>query len=695
MPPSIGTRAQSGTQQTTTPMLPPEQRVEIPDIPLKERLLPGSSFHQTMLSRLIARRNLSQTAINKRYDDWNRVDEHVRLFIDLSRRAKEGNGQSNPSMLEMPFKRSIVVPLSYAILQVRMTQLLGIFLQRDPMIELSGRGPEDERPSRLIEAVLAYDAMQSNVPYQLYSFLQDSEKYGIAIMYDVWAEEQGWKTKRPDVPPGFPPELFNVMLRKFGGGATKEWTTVKEYNQWEAIDPFLYWPDPRVPLSDVQRGEFAGHRAYRPWTFYKSRSEENGGPYFNVDYLGQSGVNQQSRSIPARDKKMLEQFTLKGVADEQDRGYFTQDHLQIRLIPRDWMLSEETKPEIWWFTWVDDAVIIRAHKAAYDHGQYTYAIGESNPDPHALSNPGTIENLDGIARFTNWLLNSHLQNLMKFLNDSLIYAPSLIEEQDLLNPGPARHVRLSQKGEDLLLQGRLSMESVVYQMKLQDVTQTHLQAVQYLTQLAQLMTAANDPLTGQKSKGRTTLGEVQKMAFGASQRVSTTARMIDAMALMPLSLRAISNRQQFTSLEQYYRITGRLVQSMGGIQREMIRPEDIRGDFDYIPHSGAQPPDPGRQADIWVKLLETIVKYPPLAQAGPDGRAIDVREIFNETVRTAGIKNIDQFYIKVLPDGQVNKMVEQGNAVPTPSPRMRSAPTTIKPTFGTSNEGTTEGIGSY
>src|SRR5574342_1374529 len=120
MPPSIGTRAQSGTQQTTAPMLPEQQRIEIPDIPLKERLLPGSSFHQTMLSRLIARRNLSQTAINKRYDDWNRVDEHVRLFIDLSRRAKEGNGQSNPNMLEMPFKRSIVVPLSYAILQVRM-----------------------------------------------------------------------------------------------------------------------------------------------------------------------------------------------------------------------------------------------------------------------------------------------------------------------------------------------------------------------------------------------------------------------------------------------------------------------------------------------------------------------------------------------------------------------------------------------
>ena len=55
----------------------------------EELLKYGTALHQQVLTRLNSRRDLSQRHIGKRYDNWSEVDEHCRMFIDLSRRAKK------------------------------------------------------------------------------------------------------------------------------------------------------------------------------------------------------------------------------------------------------------------------------------------------------------------------------------------------------------------------------------------------------------------------------------------------------------------------------------------------------------------------------------------------------------------------------------------------------------------------------
>src|SRR5262245_10957788 len=100
-------------------------QIEVSDRPIEERLAysnMATSFHQRIISRLIARRKLSERVMSRRYDAWGRVDDHCRLFIDLNRKAKNADGSTNPEVNEMPWARSIVVPMSYAILQVYLTQ---------------------------------------------------------------------------------------------------------------------------------------------------------------------------------------------------------------------------------------------------------------------------------------------------------------------------------------------------------------------------------------------------------------------------------------------------------------------------------------------------------------------------------------------------------------------------------------------
>jgi hypothetical protein len=629
--------------------------------PIQDLLRYGSPLHQQILGRLNSRRELSSRHIGKRYDSWDEVDEHCRMFIDLSRRAKRGDGSTDPTKAEMPFDRAIVMPMSLAILTVRLTQLLGIFGSREPMIQLEGRGPEDVRPAKIMEALLGYDLQQMSAYTTWYAFCQDSEKYGMGVIHDCWEVEQGWSMKSPQVP-----DQMKMMLDYMGlGGLLRpqpQWGITREYNRWEAVDPFHYWPDRRAPVSQVQQGEFVGHRIYRGMMHFKERAIDNGGDYFNLEFLPKAGGRGATRT--GRNRFDIGDFQLREAPEGDDRGFYGLDTMQVKLIPADWKLGTGTRPEIWRFAWADEGVIVRASPTGYAHGQFSYAVGESVPDEHASFNPGNIENLEGIQRTINWLVNSHVDNVRKHLNDAIIFSPSLVEEADLLNPGPSRHVRLTALGEKMLQQGQLAITQMLMQLPWVDVTKGHLQTTNALFDMAQRLAATSDPQMSQTTDDERTLGEVQQVIAGSSARLAMTARMLDAQALQPLANRAISNRQQFTELSQYVRIAGDMAAEFGGADRLLIRPADLGGSFDYIPHSGTQPADPARLAGVWAKMLEAGAKIPQLYQPGPDGKVLDLREIFNEAAKAMGVKNVNQFYISVMPDPQLAAMVQAGNAVP-------------------------------
>lgn len=665
------------------------------ELPIEQRLAPGTRLHGKLVQKLKARLELSFRNLSTRYDDWDRVDEHLRFHIDLTRAVRKGDKTLDTNKREMPFERSIVVPVSYAIHEVRKTQLFGLFGHREPFIQLQGRGPEDMKPAKLLEAVLDYDYAQSQGAVSVYSMLQDADKYGMGIVYDHWEDVSGWVEKPAQ------PSALGMMAIKLGivpmPPPTREWETVKEFNRWTPVDPFNFWPDPRVSISNLQEGEFCGHRVYRGFMHLlerKKNEDGSGGPYFNLDKIkqtGQTGAQGESARMVGRTRFALDQFSLKDQGDDKDKGYYTLDHLQVKIIPKDWELGEEDRPEIWWFTLADERTIIRAHRSAYEHGKFCYSVAEINPDPHTLANPGVIENLDGLQRTINWLLNSHIENTRKFINNELIFDPNLVEEADVLNPGPARWIRLTQLGSQLLQQGVMPLSDMYSQLNIGDVTKGHLETMQGLFDMAQRLGGASDTMMAAPTQGDKTLGEVNSINAGASARMGVNARMIDAQAITPLAERAVANRQQFTSLEQYFRIAGDLAKEYGGQPLQMVKQPDVQGSFDYVPHSAITSGDPARLAQTWQQILQTVGAFPQVTMPGPDGMKLDIREVFNETVRNMGVRDIDSYYImdpmwqqmmmqqqamaagaqgqpgagvQVVPDQQFNQQVDAGNYTP-------------------------------
>lgn len=640
------------------------------------------SLHQKVLNRLTWRLKLSQDSMTNRYPEWDRVDEQVRLFMNLDDGARAGDKShiyniDGSMKREMPFTRSIVIPVSYVILSVRLSQLMAIIMGQKPMWPLEGRGPEDVTPSRMMEACLDYDMEQCRGLLSVFQFLQDAEKYGMGILYDTWTEEYGWKMNNSVNAQSRP--FFQAL--NFNPQDFRVWDAVKEYNEWTPVDPFNFWPDPRVSRADIQKGEFCGHRFERSYLWLKERTTDKGGPYFNIDALNEfKNMKDLTSQYRPRRNDLLSTQSNRTTQDPDDKGFYVMDHLQVKLIPKEWQLGPGEDPETWWFTIANESVIVRAHESSYDHGQFTYAVGESNPDLHAPFNPGNIENLEPIQRFMNWLLNSHFENIRKHLNDMLIYGSAFVEEEDILNPGPARHIRLTQKGEELVEMG-VNPALFLQQLKVADITAPHLNASQFLWEMVTKMFATSDPEMGSPTQEKKTLGEIQNIISGSGKRITTIYRIYEMMAFQPLVQRAVANRQQFTSLEQYFRILGDYAQEVfsGNNGRTLITPWDVQGNFDYAPRSNIMPPDPAKSAIAWSQILFGLGKFPQVWAPGPDGKVLDPRLIFNEIARNMGIKHINQFYrqlgpmdmpgapspqpvqAQIMPDHQVQQELQKGN----------------------------------
>lgn len=629
---------------------------------LYDRLQYASPLHTRIVQRIRERRKLAEREISRRYEDWRRVDEHLQMYIDLSRQARKGDKTSDPNAKEMPFERSVVVPMSYAILQVRLTAIMAIFLARQPVIQLTGRGPEDVKPARLMEATLGYDLQETAAILAFYATFQSAEKYGLGVMADGWERENGWITKRFQVP-GASQEMMQFLSQMSGVPlARREWGMVREYNQIRAVDPYYYWPDPRVPGHDIQAMEFVGDRVFRSFTHLDNRSVRDGGVYFNLEEARKRARGGATREGGGRlltpNRTEFTRFSMNESPDEYDRGIFAVDQMEINVIPREWGLSGERRPEKWRFALLEDQVLIRAHRSPYEHGQFCYSAMQPNYDAFSNFTNGVIEDLDGLQRIMNFLFNSHKENVQRFLNDAFIYDPALIEEDDLLNPGPARHIRMTQAASELIQRGLMTPNNLITQLPMIDVTQGHMSFLDSIFEMAQRMTGVNDPAMGQPLPGRRTLGEVERVIFSSSRRMALSAQLYDIQAIWPMTRRMIANRQQFMSEEQFFNIIGEET-DMRAVEQALINRQQILGNFNYIPVSGIVPPDPARFAETWIQLLQVMGQLPPeiLMQ-------YNIGEFVSEIAKGLGVKNLERFKVQVQPDQQIASGVASGNLTP-------------------------------
>lgn len=628
---------------------------------------PKSVQEKKILSELRRRMSLSQQKLNTMYDSWRRAEEEATVYIherdvDKARKADRDGG--------VPQYTTLHVPYSYAVMLSMHTYFTSVFLARSPTFQFSGRHGETMQQTQAIEAVIDYQLGVGEMMPVLFSWLYDPGKYGAGIVGTYWDHQIEQITRISEKPVmdllGQPTEQKQkvqetVRLTKYKGN--------RIYN----IQPWDFFFDARVPLRDFQKGEFCGIRRKVGWNFLKRM--EQAGYYYGLDRLTSSheftGENTEDGAPSLNRPDSLSQSTSFDSHGDSNKnpsmvGIY---EIYVELCPKDWELGGSDWPEKWVFTCTQDySVLLGVMPLGAYHCKFPFNVLLTDPEAYTLFPRSVTETLQPIQQTLDWLLNSHFYNVRAALNNKYVIDPSRVIMKDLLNPLPGGIVRLkpSAYGSD----PRLALS----QLPITDVTQNHLRDFQMMIGVGERTVGVNDQIMGMLSTGgRKTATEVRTSTSFGVNRLKTVTEYFSVTGFDPLARMLVTNTQQYYDAPMQFRIAGDLLNGAGA-QYLMVDPATIAGEFSFVPVDGSLPIDRFAQANLWKELMMQMRSFPELTQTYDMGR------IFEWVAQLAGLKNISQFKVQVMPPG----MAPPPGMIPSPvGPPPGGAPQSSR-TFGPS-----------
>jgi len=616
-------------------------RITSVDKPAIERLVPGSSDHQRVLDYLLARLNTSEKAMEEFYPRWSVSEMKIQAYIDLPEWEKVLKNLTDEG--KPPKLTRIVVPYSFATISTITTFLLHAFTGRRPLFQVSAWKGEHFEAAQNMEHKLQYDSDHTRLIKHLWGFLQDTQTYGLGAMLCLWRVQQAMRSRRKD------------MIVFTDGGVqqikvpAREMTTIYEGNEVSSLDVYKFFPDPRVPMAEVnRRGEYVFWRV-------------DEGVHTLKD-LESAGLIKWVRNIPSgrpsswtedrSNRTLLSGGSSRPGAEDWYRGSPTRfiqiDQGTVDIIPRELGLSESEKVEKWLFAIGNKGQIIQAELFDCDHGLHPVAVTEPYSLGHSFGAPGMADYLMPIQDTVSWFFNSHFDNVRKVLNDMLIVDPSMVEMQDLKDPEPGKLIRLKRAafGQDV--------RAALQQLQLVDVTKEHVKDATEIIRLGQLLSAVNDNILGMQSEGgRKTAAEVRISGQSAASRLAAQTRIISAQAITDLTEMMSLNNQQHLTDEFFLMVLG----ADGQKSPLRVTPDQITGDFHYPVHDGTLPIDKVAMLDVWKELFLGMLSDQELR------RSYSIPKIFEYIAELGGARNIESFRLAVMPDKQFDQALQSGNIV--------------------------------
>ncbi|RMH12691.1 MAG: hypothetical protein D6698_15040 [Gammaproteobacteria bacterium] len=611
----------------------------------------GTKGHAKVKEKLLKRIRAAARLNQNNAQEWAENEDIFKAYIptnevDAERKSKRKNGEQDFVTLKIPY--------SYAVLMSAHTYWTSVFLGRDPVLQFAGRHGESEQKVQAVEAVMSYQTHVGGHMAPYYIWFLDAGKYGVGVIGEYWDEE--WTQTSEIV------EEEETYLGIPIPGKTKKVRRTRRRLSYKGnrvfnIRPqdFLY--DGRVSLLNFQKGEFAGRFTETGWNDIVKGREY--GQYYNIDALKKVLGKKQgnigrgggyNRDLGSPRVKLPESISGEETTYDLEPGFVNLTEMYIELIPKEWGLGNSSYPEKWVFTLAEDDVIIESQPFDSLHGQFPYAVLEYEMDGYQQVSRSMLDMLQPLNETMDWLFNSHFYNVRQILNGQFVIDPSRVTMKDFRSPEGGRLIRLKPEayGTD--------PRTVIEQLPVADVTQGHLRDAREMADLIQRVSGVTDNIMGMLAQGgRKTATEVRSAANFGMNRLKTQCEFFSATGWAPHAQRLLMNTQQKYDDEMRFRLAGDLMDERDPWIR--VSPDDISGFYDFIPVDGTMPVDRYAQVTLWTQLMGQIRQFPQIMEG------YDIGRIFAHIAQLAGLKNIKRFQIQVVPDEEMLRQAENGNAI--------------------------------
>lgn len=626
----------------------PKAKKLAPDQKPIDLLAPGSELHKTVLDYLVKRLNYSERSMSKFYSRWNASEKRVQAYInlpDFDKALKQMNDSGAP-----PAIINVTVPYSYATIWTIVTYLVHTFCGQKPIFQVQAYKAEAVKAATFMETLLQHNSDHTKIIQRMIQWFLDAELYGVGAVRALWHEERANRTIWTPQPmgglmtPGAPTQMMRQRINK----------VVFEGNAVTNIDPFMFFPDPGVPMAEVnKRGEFCFWRSFEGK--HLLLREQGNGMLKHIEAIPKTVANRiDSDTGGTSARSMVAKGDSHAGYERGDVGIAPRiqvDQGTIEIIPKELGLGEGTTPEKWLFSIGNKGQIIQAEPLDMDHGRHPVSVIEPSSFGYAFGQPGTADFLGPIQDTLSWFVNSHIHNVRTALNNMFVVDPSMVEMQDLKNPAPGKLIRLKQAayGQDV--------RTALAQLQVQDVTANHMTSMQMFLQMGDTLAAVNDNLRGiQDSGGRKTATEVRTSNEAGASRLAARARYISSQGMTDLAEQMSLNIQQFMTMEFFLEVVGQ-----DGMSAPVpITPEMVAGDFTFPVSDGTLPIDKTAILGVWKDIWTAIVTNPQL------GQQYNAVGIFEWMAEMGGAKNLANFKVQtqMVPDQQAGEAQANGQTLP-------------------------------
>jgi hypothetical protein len=601
----------------------------------------GSPLHQKIISMLTARIRFAERARAKQVEKWQKAEELTLAFIqeseiDALRRGDRDNTGT-------PRYTTLQIPYSYALIMAAHTYLTSVFFGRSPVHQFTGRHGESEMQVNGVEALIGYQVEIGKFLVPYYIWIYDAIKYGVGIINTYWQDEIIQYSQIL--------EQVDPITGKSSLVQNMEQVAGYRGNKIINVAPFDFYHDPRFPIYRFQEGEFCARRFVLGWNEMVRRRNQQF--YMNTEFITSRFAPSQLVNLGA---SALVRPEIPGfILDAEDQGHpmaFYAYEVYIDLIQKEWGLGDSSYPEKWIFTVTGDlSLIIGAQPHGAAHGQFPFDISTYEIEGYGLWSRGLPEITLDIQNTLDWLLNQHFFNVRAALNNQFIIDPSKIVVRDAEDGGPGFIYRLRPEAYGS------PIDNFFKQVPVTDVTRQHVGDMGQMFDLGEKITGINEQMFGSLAQGgRKTATEVRTSTGFGVNRQKTVAEFMSAMGMSPHAQKLVQQSQQWYEDDTKFRVMGGLAEdAMRFIQ---VTPSLIAGFYDLVPVDGTLPIDRMALANLWQQFMGQLRNMPELMQQ------LDLWKLFAYIGQLAGIKNIQQFKIKVLPPGQAPGIPGGGNVVP-------------------------------
>lgn len=591
--------------------------------------VPGD-FHAKLLQKCKDLVKLSRDTMSTLYPKWDKYD--------MAYRAERYRDEKDVKAAERKEPEKMVIPMTYSQIETFVAFCYQVYTQRSTFFELEGVGAEDVQAARLAEAVLEYNLDHNKWKGdKLQQFLKDIARFGIGIL------AHSWETEMQKVEQQVPMQMGQMPGVTVLPPMTTQLVDQVRYqgNKIRVISPYRFFPDPRLPLTRFQEGEFcASEWEYSEHTLKKLEAEGVIAGLQFVPRLTNEMLFDGARRVSFAESVQNTQpeTTLR------EPKFFVITEVQIELVPKDWQvdgvpLGASDKPEKFLVWYANDSRILRVEPMGYLHNEFTYDIAQYNNDQLRFVNFGIGEVLEQLQEVQNWFINSHITSVRKTISNQLIVDPKGIELQDIKDRNPVWRLKPAVQGS--------GVDRWVRQLDVRDVTQAHVADSGVIDNFAKQATGITENLLGQFASGRRSATEASSVNNSAAARLMLVAHAIWECALLPLGKHMLSNIRDGMTAQQLVRVVGQstAAENQQGVPQLLMADKTMLvGSYDFMVFDGTLPSQRGQTAAVLQDLLIQLLQHPELAFLF----GVDPRPLLFEILTLRGIRNLSQY--KLTPE---------------------------------------------